>query len=666
MSGARLPGSAIMDEQQLTRPPAAPPAQAKFIGLLRDILIAPKAAFAAIKLSSAPPVPAMFALMLAAFALYYLHMRLAFMRALAPLAPLITITFGDLAPNAVPFQLMLLAALAAAAPFPLHSAARALGGRGGLKAGMAGFYLLAAAVTGTNVLLNLALFSADLFVYALLACALWLLVLGALHIGVFYDLSRAKSVLAGGLVLALVLALQWTCMLNVTMPYVKRARDLLKKSGGLPAALSPQYGDGQQNAAPLYAAAAEKLGGRGQDGEPAPAARAVLSGFSDPDGALAAMLERHREALEDFRRAAAVPYCNFAAAAMKERTPASAPPFPPGLIALETLTLLDARSCEAQGRTDLALDRLLAALSLADQLGQQTNFMLDAAALREAALDRLYPPTAALLAGRRLNETGSRLLLDRLKEAIAKTRFFGEALREQASILTAGAEPLLKELSSIFRKPAAERMMREYLALHNEMMETLSAAAAHNEPHRYAALMAALAAETADIPRLPGGKQALLECVCHPAKLAACYLPVRMSGFPDPGPVMARRYFGETKLTLLAAAAAIRTYEFGHGRPPAQLADLVPEYLYGPPMDPFAGAELRYVPKDDGAWAVYSVGPDRKDDNGALECQEREWNGKDALPGDLVFRSPAPEQKPAARAGKERARKAGAAKGAQP
>jgi tRNA A-37 threonylcarbamoyl transferase component Bud32 len=65
------------------------------------------------------------------------------------------------------------------------------------------------------------------------------------------------------------------------------------------------------------------------------------------------------------------------------------------------------------------------------------------------------------------------------------------------------------------------------------------------------------------------------------------------------------------------AAAAVERYRRAHGDWPADLRALVPAYLKAVPNDPYDGAPLRYRRVSHGV-AVYSLGPDRADNQGTL------------------------------------------------
>jgi len=65
------------------------------------------------------------------------------------------------------------------------------------------------------------------------------------------------------------------------------------------------------------------------------------------------------------------------------------------------------------------------------------------------------------------------------------------------------------------------------------------------------------------------------------------------------------------------ALAALR-YKAAHGRLPARLQDLVPDFIDSVPLDPFDGKPLRYRKADDG-FVVYAVGENGADDGGQTE-----------------------------------------------
>jgi hypothetical protein len=74
---------------------------------------------------------------------------------------------------------------------------------------------------------------------------------------------------------------------------------------------------------------------------------------------------------------------------------------------------------------------------------------------------------------------------------------------------------------------------------------------------------------------------------------------------------------------MRAAAVAVAALRFRneHGRLPATLEELVPEYLDHVPLDPWTGSPLVYAAGDDRA-TIYSVGENGLDDGGPQDDVE--------------------------------------------
>lgn len=72
----------------------------------------------------------------------------------------------------------------------------------------------------------------------------------------------------------------------------------------------------------------------------------------------------------------------------------------------------------------------------------------------------------------------------------------------------------------------------------------------------------------------------------------------------------------ETARRMVVTAIALERYRLRHGEYPAGLQELTPDYLKKTPVDFMDGKPLRYRRKDDGAFLLYSVGEDGKDDGG--------------------------------------------------
>lgn len=71
----------------------------------------------------------------------------------------------------------------------------------------------------------------------------------------------------------------------------------------------------------------------------------------------------------------------------------------------------------------------------------------------------------------------------------------------------------------------------------------------------------------------------------------------------------------QAKMRILICELAVRLYTLEHGREPESLDELVPDCLPELPPDPYTGKPLGYR-RDEAGHVIYSVGPDKKDDDG--------------------------------------------------
>ncbi|HWX20368.1 MAG TPA: hypothetical protein VN578_10760 [Candidatus Binatia bacterium] len=107
---------------------------------------------------------------------------------------------------------------------------------------------------------------------------------------------------------------------------------------------------------------------------------------------------------------------------------------------------------------------------------------------------------------------------------------------------------------------------------------------------------------------------------CEAAKLRQAHPRAGMwfgVGTPD----LTLRFFmrielAEIQRSLLVTAIALKRYQVRHGAYPAELAQLVPEFLTEMPRDIIDGQPQRYRLNPDGSFRLYSVGVDGVDDGG--------------------------------------------------
>jgi len=94
---------------------------------------------------------------------------------------------------------------------------------------------------------------------------------------------------------------------------------------------------------------------------------------------------------------------------------------------------------------------------------------------------------------------------------------------------------------------------------------------------------------------------------------------------------------------------AVEGYRAQHGQCPPALVALVPEWIESNPDDPFSGSPYVYrlVPGDAGAYLLYSVAADGRDDGGAGDPQEPQTAlTKPGTGQDFIFNQPRPPAEP--------------------
>ena len=115
------------------------------------------------------------------------------------------------------------------------------------------------------------------------------------------------------------------------------------------------------------------------------------------------------------------------------------------------------------------------------------------------------------------------------------------------------------------------------------------------------------------------------------AKRIPAQFPVARMVLPALGRVFVAGQEHMARVDSARVALAVLRYRAKHGRLPAKLDALVPDFLEAIPPDPFDGQPLRYMRTPDGAFVVYALGENGVDDGGLT----RRGAGK---PLDIGFR----------------------------
>lgn len=95
----------------------------------------------------------------------------------------------------------------------------------------------------------------------------------------------------------------------------------------------------------------------------------------------------------------------------------------------------------------------------------------------------------------------------------------------------------------------------------------------------------------------------------------------------------------DTLLAGISIRCAMEAFKLRTGAYPATLGDLSPDYLPELPKDPFSGEDFRYgADAEAGTYLLYSVGPDKTDDGGAVVWSEHDGTGDMLIGPQLMTR----------------------------
>jgi hypothetical protein len=101
--------------------------------------------------------------------------------------------------------------------------------------------------------------------------------------------------------------------------------------------------------------------------------------------------------------------------------------------------------------------------------------------------------------------------------------------------------------------------------------------------------------------------------------MIATFHPIMKIAVPNFIEADVRALVTTSKLRETQLATALAACKIDKGKYPKSLAGLVPDYFKALPIDPFNGEAFRYEAAADGTtYALYGVGPDRKDERTAL------------------------------------------------
>ena len=300
--------------------------------------------------------------------------------------------------------------------------------------------------------------------------------------------------------------------------------------------------------------------------------------------------------------------------------------------------LIEGRRWEKENRPDVALDDYLSVLRFANHLGQQKDFIL-LSKLLEIIVRRLaFASLEPYINREQLTTQDCRHLLDSLVSLRQQDAGLEGAFEEEQVIMKNTIRTLKKkEWYNAFYN--YEKMYNEFDRLEDEYLSDLVAAYRENRPEAYEEKVRRFG-EQLDIDTKPfniawkalQGRLGLPEGIDSPTLVSRILFAIAAPPYTK---VITRYYASLSEFDALITAAAVRLYELENGQTPDRLQELVPTYLSKIPEDPFDDFKpLRYERREK-RWIVYSIGPDREDNNGKLRYEEA---GSDKV-GDIVVSS---------------------------
>ena len=393
----------------------------------------------------------------------------------------------------------------------------------------------------------------------------------------------------------------------------------------------------ETNASTIYRRASSLLAQLPQD-FPNRTSSVINNGWQVENEDLKELLTKNHEAIGEFKRATRLSYCQFTSGAPMKKDASTELPQHADEVNVARLVLLEGRQWEKENRPDLALENYLSVLRFANHLGQQKDFIL-LSKLLEIIVRRLaFAPLEQHINREQLTTQDCRHLLDSLVSLRRQDAGLEGAFEEEKEAAKNTIRTIKKkEWYNAFYN--YEKMYNEFDRLEDEYLSYLVTAYRENKPEAYEERVRRFR-EQLEIDTKPfnmawKGLQARLglpEGIDYPTLTARQVFAIVA---PRSTKVITRYYASLSEFDALITAAAVRLYELENGQIPDTLQAVVPTYLSKLPEDPFDDFKpLRYERREK-RWIVYSIGPDREDNDGKLRYEEA---GSDKV-GDIVVSS---------------------------
>lgn len=350
----------------------------------------------------------------------------------------------------------------------------------------------------------------------------------------------------------------------------------------------------------------------------------INNGWKNDNGELREILIKNQKALSEFKKAAKLNYCefNFGGSA-KENYDVAFPLQFKDVGTLARLALIEASLYEQENKFDLALENYFLVLQFANHLGQQKRIVLLSNILGIIWRKYSCQMLAQYIRRETIRNEEYYYILNRLISLRDNSLWFKDAIEAEKGFSKHNARTVEKEIEINDAKKAffLEAFYKEYDSLADEFSQQLLVAFKENN----------VAASTEVFAKKHG--LGVKHNPLSPVQSAKNLFSLGMHGYSNH---VEDYYIQQTKFDMLILSIALKLYERENNKFPLGLQDLMPRYISGIPKDPFNKFNSLQYMKTGAGWIVYSFGPDRQDNHGDLQFDEKDLKNKT---GDIVFLS---------------------------
>jgi len=366
----------------------------------------------------------------------------------------------------------------------------------------------------------------------------------------------------------------------------------------------------------------------------------INNGWVDNNEGLKELLVKNQEVINEFSTATKLANCDFSFGKPYKDISAEVPNYS-NKAKIARLVIIQARLYERENKLDAALDNYLSVLRFANHLGQQKDFIMLSKLMESVMQDLVCPPLSQYINSSNLGIQDYQFLLDTFLLKRDNKASLEHAFEEEKKVTKNAMWQVGKEArqQGKYNENFYLKFYKEIDVLFDEFYGYLIVAFRENKPEIYTEKIGQFINEVKQETNSLNvawesliGPMGLSGGIDSPSLAAKILVSVAMPQFSR---LITRYYASLSELNILTTATAIKLYKLKNGKIPDSLEDLVPEYLPQLFEDPFNNFELLKYKKINKEWVVYSLGPDKQDNQGSFGYSKDSLNKT----GDIVFSS---------------------------